>query len=120
MSKKIIIIEDDLGILDAMSILLSEESYFVISISNGRKALSEIAKSKPKLIFLDMLISGIDGCDICREVKSSPDLKDIKVVMISAHPDAKERVKGCKADYFIPKPFNSDELLKVAKKFTSN
>src|SRR5436305_14779845 len=72
----------------------------------------------PDVIILDVLLSGKDGRIICQKLKSQEDTKHIPIIMISAHPDAKQSVKAVGADNFLAKPFEMDELLmKVAQYF---
>lgn len=119
MPKRIIIIEDDRGVYEAMSILLEDEGYDVLVVPNGTNYAKHISAYKPHLIFLDMLLSGVDGRDICRHLKNDANTQSIPVTMISAHPSAKDSITKCGADHFLAKPFDIDELLDLAQRFTS-
>jgi len=64
---------------------------------------------------MDMLLSGTDGRDVCRRLKSDPATAQIKVVMMSAHPDADKSCREAGADDFIPKPFDMDFFISKIK-----
>lgn len=76
--------------------------------------MQALGNSKPRLIVMDMLLSGADGRDICRELKADPGTRDIPLMMISAHPDAEETCRQAGADDFLEKPFEIDVLLNKA------
>lgn len=118
MQKRILIVDDDESILDALSLILSDADFIVKAISRGSKTLMEVNRFKPNLILLDVLISGWDGRKICKTLKASDQTKDIPIIMISAHPSAHRSVIECGANDFIAKPFDTHELLyRVCKQF---
>lgn len=119
MQKKIFIVDDDEGIVDAISLMLEEYGYNVCATLRGEEVNSVIKKCHPDLIFLDVLLSGMDGRRICRELKSRSETKSIPIVMISAHPSAKNHALKVGADAFLAKPFEIDDLLHMAQKYTT-
>ena len=110
--KKILVVDDDESILDAVSLVLEDEGYRVETIQKGQETYEKVIAFKPDLILLDVLMSGSDGRDICRKLKHNSETKHIPIIMISAHPTAKEGALECGAEEFLAKPFNTDELLK--------
>jgi DNA-binding response OmpR family regulator len=116
MNKKILIVEDDIDILDAIKIILERENYSAEAISKGDETYRKINDFKPDLIILDVLISGNDGRTICKNVKSNKKTSHIPIVMMSAHPSAIKEYEACGANDFLPKPFETDELLSAIKK----
>lgn len=114
---KILVVDDDEGILDAISLILEDEGYLVNIISNGNSAIKKVAVYKPDLILLDVLLSGVDGREISKNLKADTQTKQIPIIMISAHPGAKETLKQYGADAFLSKPFGADDLLKMIKKY---
>lgn len=114
--KKIIVVDDERSILDALDFMLSSEGYHVRTASHGNELL-RLTIDKPDLIILDLLISGEDGRQICRMLKTREDTKDIPVIMISAHPNAKQFIKDCGADDFLSKPFDMNEFLNVISRY---
>ena len=106
--------------MDAISLVLEDEGYKVQTSPKGEETIKRIYKFKPDAVLLDILMSGIDGRQICKEIKMTKDLKHIPIIMISAHPTAKESSKEYGADDFLEKPFNTDDLIKMIKKHTGN
>ena len=115
--KKILVVDDDPDILDALQFTLEDAGYDVTTTEKGEYAenLHDSNGGLPDIIILDVLLSGKDGRIICQNLKSREDTKHIPILMISAHPAAKQSVKAVGADDFLAKPFDIDELLaKVA------
>ncbi len=115
--KKILVADDDTAILDVLTLMLEGAGYEVTSILDGqtvRKVLSEL----PDLILLDIWMSGTDGRDICKQLKSNKKTKHIPIIMISANKDTREIAKEAGADDFIAKPFEMDKLLAKVEKYT--
>ena len=108
--KKILVIDDDPDIRTVMSILLRKSGYQVDTASNREEALLKM-NDKPSVVLLDVLLSGSDGRDLCKEIKSNSALGNIPVIVFSAHPGAADKIDEYGADDFIPKPFNTDLLL---------
>lgn len=112
--QQILVVDDDPDILDALQFVLEDAGYSVITCNNGEhvEKLSDSGSGKlPKLIILDVLLSGKDGRDVCRKLKGDKRTKDIPIVMISAHPAVKKSVLDSGANKFIPKPFDINCLL---------
>ena len=117
-AKKILVVDDDPDILDALRFLLEDAGYEVKTTEKGEYAenLRDTNGGLPDVIILDVLLSGKDGRLICQKLKNQEDTKRIPIIMISAHPNAKQSVSAVGADDFIAKPFDMDELLaKIAK-----
>jgi DNA-binding response OmpR family regulator len=116
--KKILVVDDDQGILDAFTAILESADFEVITQSDPDKLPKAITTVKPDLIILDVLLSGGDGREICKSLKSKKETKNIPVIIISAHPSAGESIKTSGADDFLEKPFEMEELLNKVNKFT--
>ena len=115
--KRILLVDDDEDLLLLMSGNLKSEG-FDISISPNAANISAIINIKhPDLIFLDIHMNGIDGGQICKKLKSSPDTANIPIVMFSANDNIALIADQCGADAFIPKPFNSKEVRLQAHRF---
>lgn len=115
--EQILVVDDDPDILDALQFVLEDAGYTVKTCKDGEHAeslangISKSANSYPKLIILDVLLSGKDGREICKKLKHNPKTKHIPIVMISAHPAVKQSVFDSGANKFIPKPFDILDLL---------
>lgn len=118
MKKKVIVIDDDDGIREAFHAVLDSAGYDV-QIESTPECLKTLQPgSLPDLLLLDILLSGADGRDICRKLKTQKETKSLPVVLISAHPNAEKSAKEAAADDFMAKPFDIEELLQVVKKHT--
>ncbi|WP_221452840.1 response regulator [Mucilaginibacter sp. FT3.2] len=110
-AKKIMIADDDPGIIDAVEMLLEFEGYEVTSTVDGSAVLN-MKEKLPDLLLLDIWMSGEDGRDICKKLKHELTTKNMPVIMISASRDVKASALAAGADDFLAKPFEMDELLK--------
>ena len=113
--KKILVIDDDETILQVVQIILEGLQYEVVTSPNG-KCVYGLNGLLPDLIILDVLLSGEDGREICRYLKSQQKTRDIPVILFSAHADMNKTVSAAGADYFLPKPFEVDALADAVAK----
>lgn len=107
---KILLIDDDPDVRTLMSMLLKKQGYEVATASHREEALEKIRESKPSIILLDVLLSGADGRELCREIKANESSSHIPVIMFSGHPGAALNFKTYGADDFIVKPFSNEYL----------
>lgn len=113
--KKIMVADDDPGIVDAIQIMLEDADYEVETTMNGQ-TVRKVKEELPDVILLDVWMSGEDGREICKYLKSQDSTKHIPIIMISATRDLAESAKNAGAEDFIAKPFQMDQLLaKIAK-----
>jgi CheY-like chemotaxis protein len=121
MAKKILIVDDEPDLLDFAAIRVKTFGYDVITAVDGENALTILKKTAPDLILLDVMMPGRDGYEICNEIKSDPKLAKIPIVLFTAKPQQKERLKSnyefIAADDFILKPYEAEDLLAKIKKF---
>ncbi len=117
---RVLIVDDNYDILWVVEVILKRYGFDVMTTLKGEEVLSKTKKFLPQLILLDVFLSGVDGIDVCNTLKSTPETKDIPVIMISAHTNFKEVKKFCKADDFIAKPFDANELVRKINHFIGN
>ena len=110
MNRRVLIADDDRAICDAISLILDDAGYDVTTTLDGR-TVSELDGDLPDIILLDIRLSGIDGRDICRQLKSQPMTSRIPVILISANKDTPAIASEVGADGFVSKPFELDDLL---------
>jgi len=110
MPKRILIADDDPGIVDAVEMILDFHGYDVSFTYNGTDVLA-IKENYPDLFLLDIWMSGCDGRDICRALKANEDTRHIPVLMISASKDIQQSALQSGANDFLAKPFDMQELL---------
>jgi DNA-binding response OmpR family regulator len=113
--KKILIAEDDAGILEAMQIMLEDAGYEVMTTEDGT-TVQNMTDDLPDILLLDIWMSGIDGTVICRQWKSQDSTKHIPIILCSANRDTQRLAKACGADDFIAKPFEMTDFLNKVKK----
>jgi DNA-binding response OmpR family regulator len=111
MPKKVLAVDDDLHILDALVEILHYSGYDVVTTPKGDEVFTKIDESVPDIILLDIMLSGLDGRDICRKLKANPKTSKIPVIMISATPNMAQSVVESGANAFVAKPFDIFELL---------
>jgi len=116
---KIVIVDDDPAILEAMKMILELYNYDVETIADG-DLISKLVSIQPKLLFLDICMSGVDGGDICKSLKMSEATKDIPVIMISASYNLPEVTQNSGADDYLAKPFELHDLLSKVNKYLLN
>ena len=109
--RRIMIVEDDKNI-NKLMLLSVGKGFDVKQIYDGTEALKKIRYEKPDLVILDLMLPGIDGLEICQNIKKDKALKDTIVIIVSAMDATSNRFKGIKygADYYIKKPFDPSEL----------
>ena len=113
--KRITLADDDPGILDAVGMMLEMEGYEVNATLNGNTVLSE-QNSLPDIYVLDIWMSGSDGRELCKKLKSEERTKAIPVILISASNDLKNSAETAGANDFLAKPFEIDMLLAKIEK----
>jgi DNA-binding response OmpR family regulator len=116
--KKILVVDDEPDILSGIRDRLSFEGYDVITASDGQEALKTAREKDPDLIILDIMLPKIDGYKVCRLLKFDKKKKHIPIIMLTAKTQESDKKTGkdMKADDYICKPFNPDELIKSIKK----
>ena len=117
--KRILVVDDDPDILEALKLTLEYAGYEVTTTEKGEYAenLRDTKGGLPDVIILDVLLSGKDGRLICQKLKSQDDTKHIPIIMISAHPNAKQSIRLVGADEFLAKPFDYNELIEKITHF---
>jgi len=119
MKHKILIADDDPGIRDIFNIVLAKAGYDI----EVKDDANEIFKNKfriPDLFLIDRLLSGVDGLDVCRHLKTNEQTKQIPVIMVSASPDIGVLAVKAGADDFVEKPFDLAYLLEVIERNIKN
>ena len=112
----VMIIDDDEEILQIVSHILKNAGY-TVRIGRDVHDLYEIEKNPPNLLLVDNWLEGKTGHDICYHLKTTPKTADIPVVLISATVNLAKTAESCRADGYISKPFDVEELLAKVQSF---
>ena len=113
----VLVMDDDQDIQMMIQAILKYHGLAVKASSNSHLMYELLDETSPRVILMDMLLSGVDGREICRELKSRPGTKDIPVIMISAHPDAEVTCRAAGANDFIAKPFEIELLISKVRSY---
>ena len=108
--QKILIVDDDNNIAELIALYLTKECFETKIVNDGEEALKEFASFHPDLIILDLMLPGIDGHQVCREIRHT---SDVPIIMLSAKGETFDKVLGLElgADDYMIKPFDSKELV---------
>lgn len=112
--QKILIVDDDNNIAELISLYLTKECFETMIAGDGESALTAVDSFEPNLMLLDLMLPGIDGYQVCREVRSKSSLP---IIMLSAKGEVFDKVLGLElgADDYMEKPFDSKELVARVK-----
>ena len=112
-AKRVLVIEDEPNITEAISFILSRDGWTVHIHSDGVTAVERVRATPPDLVILDVMLPGRSGFDILRELRASPDTADLPVMMLTARGAAKDREMALSlgASHFMTKPFSNSEVL---------
>lgn len=112
--QKILIVDDDENIAELISLYLTKECFDTQIVNDGESALTAFATYNPNLILLDLMLPGIDGYQVCRELRSK---SNVPIIMLSAKGEVFDKVLGLElgADDYMEKPFDSKELVARVK-----
>ncbi|MBI1862834.1 response regulator transcription factor [Candidatus Microgenomates bacterium] len=117
--KKILVVDDDPGILEVMAIILGDAGYDIETARSG-DIVYDTGKDSPDLFLLDIWMSGRDGCTLCRYIKSTKQFTNVPVILVSANQNGAELARAARADDFIAKPFDIDLLLAKVAQYLPN
>ena len=117
MQSNILVVDDDIGILQAIRITLEDEGYHVATAENGLVALEKVAITRPSLILLDMMMPKMDGVTFAHELTRSGRRGNLPIIVLTAGGRASQRAREIDATAYVLKPFDIDELLAVVAKY---
>jgi DNA-binding response OmpR family regulator len=117
-SEKILVVEDSPTELAITSSTLAGRGYRIATAADGEEALRKVQEERPDLILLDVVLPGKNGFQICRELKSKPETKGIKVILVTSKNQESDRFWGMKqgADEYLTKPFTAETLLAMVSR----
>jgi len=109
----VLIVEDEKDLADLMQFNLRQAGFETAAARDGEEALALVRHRTPDLVLLDLMLPGVPGTEVCRQLKSSPRTKQVPVIMVTARGEEVDRVVGFElgADDFVTKPFSMRELV---------
>jgi DNA-binding response OmpR family regulator len=109
----VLIVDDEPNIVLSLQFLMRKAGYLVRTAGDGEQALAELAREKPDLVLLDVMMPKIDGFTICQKIKAAPEWREVRVIMLTARGRDVEREKGLAlgADDYITKPFSTQDAI---------
>jgi len=114
---KIYVVDDEKDIREILKVNLQKNGFDVATFASAEEVLKQVTIAKPDLFILDIMMSGMDGLDLCKQIRASNTLKDIPILFLSAKSQELDKVLGLElgADDYITKPFSVHELVARVK-----
>jgi DNA-binding response OmpR family regulator len=118
MSKRILIVDDEPNIVISLEFLMKREGFETEVAADGEAALEALARNRPDLVVLDVMLPKMNGFEVCRQIRSSPDSRDLKILMLTAKGRETEVARGLSlgADAYVTKPFSTKDLVAQIKR----
>ena len=113
-SSKVLVVDDEIHIVELARLYLTREGYEVEGVGDGDQAMARFSQLKPDLVILDIMLPGIDGLTLCKEIRK---LSQVPIIMLTARDEVTDKVVGLEvgADDYLTKPFHPQELVARAK-----
>ena len=117
MPKKILIVDDEPSIIVALQFLMEQNGYETLVAFSGEEAMETVARHRPDLILLDIMLPVVNGFEVCQRVRENPEWKDIRIVLVTALGSDINVTKGLDlgADAYVTKPFANVDLVAKVK-----
>jgi len=115
--KTILVVDDELGSAEVLSLILEEEGYKAYCAVNGRQALVQARDVVPDLVIVDYMMPLMNGLELSRELRADPKFVDTRIVLNSGLPEAAIREEFDGYDAFLRKPFKVEALLELVERF---
>ncbi len=113
MLKKILLVEDEVDQIAMLKMRLEASGYEFISAMDGAEGIKKALEEKPDLILMDVIMSNMDGFEVCKRLKRTPETKNIPIILLTAAglKDIEDKSQACGADLAVRKPYKSKELI---------
>ena len=113
MTKRVLLIEDEPNIIQAISFILSRDGWTVDTHANGATAIAEVARRSPDVVILDVMLPNRSGFDILQDLRGAPETQALPVLMLTARGQKRDRelAERYGASEFMTKPFSNAEVL---------
>ena len=116
-NKKVLIVEDEKDILHLVKMYLDKEGFRTLTADNGAEALRQARSGHPDLVILDLMLPEIDGLEVCKKLRVSPETSRLPIIMLTAKSEESDTVVGLElgADDYVTKPFSPEKLVARVK-----
>ena len=114
-TRRVLVIDDDLPILEAIGDLLRSEGYDVRQEPESVRAVQSAREFEPDIVLLDLMMPGADGVTVARKLKHEPGTQEVPVVLMTAHPEVARFAHEMDADAWLRKPFSARALLRAVQ-----
>ncbi len=113
--KKVLVVDDHQTVVRLMEAVLKLRGFAVLHAENGPEALEVVRRERPGMVFLDIMMPGMDGFEVCRQLKADPATRDIPVVFLTARGEEADVARGAEAGAvdFIKKPFQTSDVMRL-------
>ncbi len=113
MNTKVLIVDDEPNIVLAIDFLLSQKGFITEKAYNGNQALEKVKSFQPNIVVLDVMMPGMTGFEIARQIRTTPDFANVQIVFLTAKGTTKDKIQGYSngGDLYLTKPFNNDDLV---------
>jgi two-component system alkaline phosphatase synthesis response regulator PhoP len=117
MTSKVLIVEDEQGVVHLLRSRLEPEGFQVIAANNGQEGLRAVTEARPDLVILDLTLPGLDGFEVCRRIRRQPETARLPILVLSGRAEEVDKVVMLElgADDYVTKPFNTKELVARVK-----
>src|SRR3989475_7467793 len=117
MASKVLIVEDEQGVVHLLRARLEPEGFQVIAAYDGQAGLRAVTEARPDLLILDLTLPGLDGFEICRRIRQQPETARLPILVLSGRTEEVDKVVMLElgADDYVTKPFNTKELVARVK-----
>lgn len=110
MAKRVLVLDDDVAVLEAIETALVYDGFEVKTLGHTYNIFNNIQGFNPDFIILDFMLYGVNGAELCRQIKANPETRHLPVIMISAYVSNFDLLRKFGCDHFISKPFDLSEL----------
>ena len=122
MRKRVLLIEDEPNIIQAISFILSRDGWTVDTHADGKTAIAEVARREPDIVILDVMLPNRSGFDILQDLRAAPETENLPVLMLTARGQKRDRelAERFGASRFMTKPFSNAEVLDSVRALTGS
>lgn len=117
-SKTILLVDDSPTEMKVMQSALQGKGFNLVTANDGEEALAKVIQQRPDMVLLDVVLPKKNGFQVCRQLKTAPETKNTKVILVTSKSQDSDRFWGLKqgADEYLTKPLNADQLLAVIQR----